>query len=645
MNLSILSNFQLVGELMMYVLAILMLMIIIMTRPVNTRTVRICKAGLILSILTITSHVHILWIISDLGAFTKDKFLIFYLIYGFMYIAMLDLIMLYIELLSYKNRQRMTAVWIKIALINVLYLIIIAYPIVANKIDFAHPELLISNTLWQNVIPVCGLIDAFFCFVSSLKSLRRVSRVVATGTMTFTPLIAAALIFQMIYPTAYIISFTYVMPFVIYYCLFHAIKFNDIVGCQSIEALQSNIERVITYRRKFVLVRVEFPQLKSREFSDVSAIIEDASSIVCRAIEHLHLSSRIYMTTDYTFTMLATVRNREQAIDLSYKITSILDTPVEVHGRKVKTEFKQITICSDKRLTDASSYISMFGYLRTLLKNDRSSECLVAEENDFTKFIQYSEAEKLVLDVRAGNNMDDDRVVCFIQPIYNIKTGTFRSGEALMRMQADGKMIFPDSFIPAAERNNCIHTLTLIMINRVCRKIKELEDENYDFDGITVNCSTLELSDLDFSTEIKDIVAKYGIKPSHLKLEITESMSALDITNLRTNMQALVEYGISFYLDDYGTGYSNLERMTSYPFKTIKFDKSLLYSALNSQKADELVRMELAFFTGNGFSTVVEGVEDEKMLNYCKEVGFDMIQGYFFSKPQPANEITHFFTK
>lgn len=100
-------------------------------------------------------------------------------------------------------------------------------------------------------------------------------------------------------------------------------------------------------------------------------------------------------------------------------------------------------------------------------------------------------------------------------------------------------MVFPDTFIPAAERNNCIHRMTLIMLNSVCRKIKELEDAEYDFDGITINCSTSELADVTFSKEVIMIVEFSGIQPSHLRLEITESISVTNYQNILANMEAL----------------------------------------------------------------------------------------------------------
>lgn len=177
------------------------------------------------------------------------------------------------------------------------------------------------------------------------------------------------------------------------------------------------------------------------------------------------------------------------------------------------------------------------------------------------------------------------------------------------------------------------------------QKIKELELNGFDFDAITVNCSTMELEDKNLHEELYDIISANEINPSHVRIEITESTTVSNYDNILYNMKKLCENGISFYLDDFGTGYSNLERIVAYPFQTIKFDKSILYKALEDSKANEMIHMLVHFFSHNGLKTVVEGVEDQMQYDFCKEVGFNYIQGYLFSKPIPADDITKFFSK
>lgn len=643
--MEIFQKYDVTSEFMMLGVAIVMLVITVITRPKHSLNMHLTKAGLVMSIITIFNHISLLWVTHSPEVFSRGKFLAAYYVYSVSYILILHNIMVYFDTLSYKKRTTPRKTFAKIILFTILYLTLMSYPVITDKIYVINSDGSITLTSWQYILEICGIICAFSCLVYAIKNFKSIARVAGVGMILFAPLEILILLFQFYFKTVYFVSFTYVLPFTIFYCLFHGNKFDDIIGCQNAEALVSVIARAIRSKKNFVTIRVEFPQLKSREYSDVLDIIQYVSSDKCRKIERLKFTSRIYVSGAYKYTLFSYVKDENDALDLAKKIYDIVDEPIILRGAPRKAPFKLSVIYCNPLLENSSQYNAMFSFLQHYFKDDNETEYIAAVQKDYEAFKQYSEAEKLVLDVRNSNNPDDERVVCYIQPIHSISRNSFRTGEALMRMQSNGKMFFPDTFIPAAERNNCIHTLTLIMINRICHKIKELENSGYDFDGITVNCSTLELANQEFHQEIKDIVRKTGIIPSHLKLEITETTTDINFTNVLTNMQKLIEYGILFYLDDYGTGYSNIERMANYPFSTIKFDKSILYSALANSKADSLIRMQLNYFRANGFKTVVEGVEDESQYNYCREVGFDMIQGYYFSKPQPADKITNFFEK
>lgn len=204
-------------------------------------------------------------------------------------------------------------------------------------------------------------------------------------------------------------------------------------------------------------------------------------------------------------------------------------------------------------------------------------------------------------------------------------------------------MIYPDKFIPLAEKNNCMHALTCIMTNKVCRMVSSLREE-YDFDAVTINCSASELSDRNFCREVLNIIRKNGVKTSDIRLELTESMMIDNYEAVMYNMQQLNQSGIKFYLDDFGTGYSNFERIIKCPFNTIKFDKTMLYKALDDENMDELTRYMVKLFKKQGFEMLVEGVEDDIQNQYSIEHGFDYIQGYKYAKPHPIEELSEYFS-
>jgi len=283
-------------------------------------------------------------------------------------------------------------------------------------------------------------------------------------------------------------------------------------------------------------------------------------------------------------------------------------------------------------------------YLFGKLASTSSSATYTATPADYTDFIEQYEIMQALRRIKRADNLDDEHVLCFAQPIYNVEHKSFRTAEALMRLQLDGKMIFPDKFIPAAEQTNCIHALTRIILNKVCKKIAELSDE-YDFDAITVNCSTIELSDPDLPEDLLGIIRANGIDSSKICLELTESAMFEDYTVFMTNITKLRAAGVQFYLDDFGTGYSNLERVLTCPFKTIKFDKSLLYKSMKDAVVRDLLVSMVEIFKKQGFQLLIEGVEDEQQSAYSIEKGFQYIQGYRYSKPLPIDRLTEFFTK
>ena len=110
-------------------------------------------------------------------------------------------------------------------------------------------------------------------------------------------------------------------------------------------------------------------------------------------------------------------------------------------------------------------------------------------------------------------------------------------------------------------------------------------------------------------------------------------------------MENLTNEGIQFYLDDFGTGYSSLERVMNCPFKTIKFDKTLLYKSLDDTRMNDILSYMIEVFKKNGFITLIEGVEDESQNQYSVDHGFDFIQGYLYAKPTPIEEIKKYFTR
>lgn len=648
MNLSfsnLLTRYDVTGEIMMLALNAVLLLIMLVTKPKTSRMYTTCIAGTHLALFTTILHFFLLMISSSWGTPNLKLFNTVYFIFDFLYITILNVIYAYISMLSYIERSHIKRIVISVLSVAVLYLVITLYPLFTGKLYVVASDGSLFFTSKISNLEICGILCAVFSMIRTFLTRRSVSRIVFWGIMIFCPIEIAVLVVNCFFKYSFFLSFTYIIPFLIFYILFHSSVFDDIVGCQHTDGLESIVDKAIAHHKKYVVINVYIPQLKMREFSDIQNIVQDVATEKIRKVERIVSHSRIYTSNIYSYELYGTYKNPDEPKKIAEAIRSIIAEPFEFRGRKYSIASKEIIITDNIHITSSGLAKGMVGYLSQFIHDDMESECLVPEEKDYENFVIYHKIEQTVLDIRAKGKLDDDRILCYIQPIHCTATNSFRTGEALLRLQIDGKIVQPYYVINAAESNNCIHAITLIMINKVCHKIKELEDQNYDFDAITVNCSTIELADEEFHKELLKIVHDSGIEPGHLRVEITESTSISNYKNILLNMKELNSAGISFYLDDFGTGYSNLERISSYPFKTIKFDKSILYSAIEENSYNRLVRLLVRYFHENNFHTVVEGVEDEMQFNFCRSIGFEYIQGFLFAKPIPADEITDYFVK
>lgn len=639
------SNYDVTSELMMLTLNLLLLLVMIASKPKKTRMFKLAAVTSIFSFASIIVHIILLGLTCYPTYFLLPLFNFVYILYLILYITILNLLYAYVNLMSYKRRNHLNKVVYNILGFTVVYLIVGLFPVVSGKLLFYTDSGAIRFTDWQYSIYVCGIICCGTCFVSSIINRKNITRIMYLGMILTLPLDAFILAIQFHFDTAYFISFTYVAPIIVIYTLFHSYRYDDVIGCQNIDAMESVVTKAIRMHKNYVVMNVVFPQIEKRRFSDMEKLIQDASSKMCRKIERINKKVRIYSDSIYSYSLFCEIENYTEGEQLSESVKGIFSVPITFAGRKFKPVTKFVVIMNNPYIDSFAKLKSFSGYLRNSMNPDSENDFYIATRWDVDRFKIYYDVENAVIDIRSKFALDDPRIEVYIQPIHCIATNSFRTGEALMRMSLNGKIISPELVVSVAEGNNCIHAITVIMLNKVCKKIKELENGGYDFDAITVNCSTLELADVDFHNEVMEIIEANGINPGHVRLEITESTAITNYRNILNNMLLLNGYGISFYLDDFGTGYSNLERISRYPFQTIKFDKSILYSALKNKNSEMLMRTLVWYFRKNNFHTVIEGVEDQAQYEYCKKIGFEYVQGYLFSNPIPAHKITEYFTK
>lgn len=230
----------------------------------------------------------------------------------------------------------------------------------------------------------------------------------------------------------------------------------------------------------------------------------------------------------------------------------------------------------------------------------------------------------------------------YYQPIYSIAEKRFVSAEALLRLKDEKYgFISPELFIVAAERSGAIHKIGDYVMEEVCRFIASDDYKKLGLEYIEVNLSVAQCMSPDLSDKILYTMKKHNVSPDSINLEITETAMSYAQNTMTDNIDRLYSAGLSFSLDDYGTGYSNINRVASLPLKIVKLDKSFVDSE-NNPRMWIVLSSTVKMLKDMDMHIVVEGIETEQLVEKFANLECDYIQGYYFSKPIPEEDFVEF---
>ena len=230
----------------------------------------------------------------------------------------------------------------------------------------------------------------------------------------------------------------------------------------------------------------------------------------------------------------------------------------------------------------------------------------------------------------------------FYQPKVNAKTGEIVGGEALCRWFREGRIVPPIEFIPALEQTSDICKLDLYMLEHVCRDQRAWLDggEGRTLVPMSINFSRKNILNMDLPNTIERIMDKYRIPHDAIEIELTETTTDVEFNDLRRVVTELRNKGICASIDDFGIGYSSLNLLRDIPWRTIKIDRSFI-----PEEGDSKDRTKFKMFCGVlamsknlGFHCVAEGVETDYQINLMRELGCDIIQGFYYDPPLPKEE-------
>ena len=281
---------------------------------------------------------------------------------------------------------------------------------------------------------------------------------------------------------------------------------------------------------------------------------------------------------------------------------------------------------------------------------DAYDKALIAQENaqhDIQKRIQYydpkkyrdvDEELKILADFMQA--LKNDEITFYIQPQCRISTRQIVGGEALARwIKADGTIISPGIFVPILEKYSFITDLDKYIWDKVCHTLRSWIDRGLTPVPISINVSQVDIFRIDIAKHLKELVDKYNLDPSLLKIEITESTYAEKTSVVKELVDTLREMGFIILMDDFGSGYSSLNMLRDLKVDVVKLDALFLnISDENYEKGIHILESVVNMTKTISLPIVVEGVETQKQTDFLVDLGCRYVQGFYFYKPMPIEK-------
>ncbi|MCR5732978.1 MAG: EAL domain-containing protein [Lachnospiraceae bacterium] len=416
-----------------------------------------------------------------------------------------------------------------------------------------------------------------------------------------------------------------------------------VVGLQNYNAFLHNTRINFESGAPKVYLLIRFVNYKSLRSSlgleNYLKLLGNLSGKIERMCNITTIDTESYYLTSGAFAIVGEQKAYEQILDAGRIIAAYLLEPIKIKQMEIMLDAR---ICIVQCPEDISTETSLLNFVNSFHRR-LPAEKRVAVLSKIAKTKDFK--IKSDIDTIISRGIEKRNFEMYYQPIYSTQKDKFISAEALIRLKDDTYgFVSPALFIPAAEESGAIHEIGDYVIEEVCRFIGSEDFRNSSLEYVELNLSVAQCIESDLFEKIDSCMKKYGVEPSQLNLEITETAVDYDPETTDRNIELLSNAGICFSLDDYGTGYSNIKRVVSLPLSTVKLDKTLV-DDMDTPLMWIVISNTVRMLKRINKKILVEGIEDKRALMKFIDIGCDYIQGFYFSKPLPRDEFMEFLVK
>ncbi len=422
--------------------------------------------------------------------------------------------------------------------------------------------------------------------------------------------------------------------------LIHQAKYDSLTGLPNrvlgMDRLNQSIQQDQRLKKKTVLLYLDLDRFKQ---------INDTLGHRCGDLLLIEMAGRLTgcvrqydtvcrLSGDEFMIVLAGVDDAATVESIAEKILQIVARPFSIEGRDLHVRGSiGIAVIPD----DGIKPDEVLRYADTAMYQAKQSgrNCF----KYYTRSMNEEAQERLRIDTAMHQAIENNELEIYLQPIVDPDSAAFMGAEALMRWTSSTMgAIRPDKFIPIAEENGLIISMGQWILYQACMQAMSWSNNGF----ITVNVSSVQFRNREFATALETILAETGLPPERLHLEITENVLMDDVEEIIHTIKRIIDMDVTLVIDDFGTGYSSLSYLTRFPSSILKIDRSFISRMIDDVDSAALVDAIIKMGHSLHMQIIAEGVETDQQLEILKKQGCDLIQGYYFSKPLPADELLQY---
>lgn len=493
------------------------------------------------------------------------------------------------------------------------------------------------------ILYIAAFIFLIFGSVSTIRYKKLMDRAVYRALITFIIIYILAAVLQSIYPYYLLQSFGTSMCELVMMMILQ--NRNEVVdGTTKLSnqaAFYSKLQNIINSNTPSSITLIMIEDSTRISYSLGYGYLNRVTQEVARFIKDSLTANDRFHIRNGCFALLNTKNLDKLYTETKDKVTNRFRENWYIDGLSINLTAR---ICQLKYPEHIASYSEVYDYIDYLITAPSSVVKEVQtgiSEISISSHIREQQVRKAIALAMLNQSFE-----VYYQPIYSVRDQSFISAEALVRLR-DPQLGFipPDEFIPLTERDGTITKLGMQIFEMVCSFLKHSELIKKGIRYIEVNLSVVQCMQSNLKEQLSALMKKYKLRPEQICLEITETVAVNTPEVVRSLFQELDRQGMSFALDDFGSGYSNVNYILELPFNFVKLDKSIIWDYFKNDFGKITLESTIAMMKSLNIELIAEGVETQEQADTLAKLGVNYLQGYYFSKPIPSEEFLTFIAE